>query len=137
MVKIAKVWRISCSVLGFWSYLAHCLKNCPESIQVLLKIWFLFFIFIKKTSILSSDFSLKNSCHVYHFRRTQSPGNSCAVQIFVYIYRYISIIFKFDLNLLQKVSFQLKVNILLENGFIESFFHQASVLAARFSTTLY
>lgn len=63
--------------------------------------------------------------------------NSCAVQIFVYIYRYISVIFKFDLNLLQKVSFQLKVNILLENGFTESFFHQASVLAARFSTTLY
>lgn len=31
----------------------------------------------------------------------------------------------------------MKVNILLENGFIESFLHEASVLAARFSTTLY
>lgn len=47
-----------------------------------------------------------------HFRRTQSPANTCTD---------FSLTFKFDQNLLQNVSFEIKANIFLENGCTGSF----------------
>lgn len=55
---------------------------------------------------------------MYHFRRIQSPGSISAG---------FNVTFKFDQNLLQNVSWQIKANTLFENGCTECFSSSFSV----------